>query len=45
MWSEYYMMNAREPDNVQLAAWVLKRYRKYKRLSSWLQGGTTDDAT
>ncbi|WIA44136.1 hypothetical protein OEZ86_010476 [Tetradesmus obliquus] len=40
MWSEYYKVTAREPDNVQLAPWVLKRYRKYKRLSERLKGGS-----
>jgi hypothetical protein len=33
-------MQAREPDNVQLAPWVLKRYRKYKRLSEQLNNGS-----
>jgi hypothetical protein len=43
MWSEYYKVTAREPNNTQLAPWVLKRYRKYKRLSERLKGGTGAD--
>ncbi|KAF6257220.1 hypothetical protein COO60DRAFT_31057 [Scenedesmus sp. NREL 46B-D3] len=43
LWSEYYKLNAREPDNVLLAPWVLKRYRRYKRLSQRLQGGPATD--
>lgn len=36
MWSEYYKAEARQPDNTQLAPWVLKRYRKYKKFSEKL---------
>lgn len=31
MWSKYYRMNPRTPENVELAEWVAKRYSKRRR--------------
>jgi hypothetical protein len=33
MWSEYYRANRRQPDNIDLAPWVLKRYKRFSRRS------------
>jgi hypothetical protein len=31
LWSEYYKTHAREPDNTELAPWVAKRYKRFRR--------------
>jgi hypothetical protein len=44
MWSEVYKVTRRDPENVELAPWVLKRYRKYRRFSQ-LQPATAGNPT
>ncbi len=34
MWSDYYKQHSRQPDNVELAPWVAKRYKRSKAVAA-----------